>query len=236
MIIKFSSCNFASIIILGTFISCLQQKHSTVKEIISLELRNWFQPDWQSPDWDNSGSITISGEKANSENLMSVFSQWDKDSLYFYLKVKDVDLRAYQKEKDHPQLFLDDMVEVLIDAHNDKNNCWSDDDIVYHINLFGEKKDDRGTKECNSDSKWDGHGGISVQLFGTLNDTIDSDEGYIVTLSLPWSDLDLNPRIGLSLGINFANGDNDGKGRQLFDWVGVFPLRSPYAFGNLILN
>ncbi|MEI8203970.1 MAG: sugar-binding protein [Bacteroidota bacterium] len=194
------------------------------------------QPNWQSADWVKPFTIKITGEKAKSENCLSVFSIWDNDSLYFFFKVTDTDLRAYQTEKDNAKLYLDDMLEVLIDTQNKKDSCWGENDIIYHVNILGIKKDDRGNKNCLSDPNWDGKAGILVQLLGTMNDSTDIDKGYLITLSFPWEELSVKPHKGLTMGINFANGDNDGKGRQLYDWVGAWPMRSPYAFGDLILR
>jgi len=186
-------------------------------------------------DWSQANPLSFENP-AESDNLVTVRSLWDTDSLYFLLTVADKDLRAYQIEKDHRLLYLDDMVEILIDAHNDKNDCWNTDDIVYHINLLGQKKDDRGTKDCESDTAWDGEASYSVRLFGTVNDTTDIDKGYHVEIAFPWSELGVRPEEGRAIGINFANGDNDGNGRQLFDWAGAWPLRTPSAFGTLYLK
>lgn len=143
-------------------------------------------------------------------------------------------LLAEKQMKSH--LKDNDMVEVLIDTQNDKDTCWAADDIVYHINLLGVKKDDRGTPTCQTNPLWDGNAHITVIHFGTVNDTTDIDQGYMVMLALSWTELEQKPIPGLTMGINFANSDNNGKGRQLFDWVGAWPMRSPYAFGNLILK
>ena len=171
-----------------------------------------------------------------SDNTVSVKSLWDRDSLYFLFRVTDKTLRAFQTEKDHPKLFLDDMVEILIDANNDKNSCWGIDDFVYHINILGVIKDDRGTADCQSDPSWDGNACCTVTLFGTLNDSSGSALGYMVEIALPWTDINIQPHYNLKIGINFANGDNDGNGRQLFDWSGADPMRSPHAFGTLVLK
>jgi hypothetical protein len=226
---------FAISILLITQIGC-QKKQSTVnKEINSVFFNKITQPAWNSSDWNKKGNVVLNGEEEQSENKLWAFSRWNNDSLWFFFKVEDQCLRAYQTEKDHSKLFLDDMVEILIDTKNDKDSCWAEDDIVYHINLLKNKKDDRGTKECITNPAWNGVAHISVQLYGTLNDTTDLDTGYIVSLVFPWKELEQSPKPGLMMGINFANGDNDGKGRQLFDWAGAWPMRSPYAFGNLIL-
>jgi hypothetical protein len=210
-------------------------KQQEKKEIHSVFTLQVYQPGWDAKEWKWEGNVIVDGEAEGSENKFIVFSRWNNDSLYFYFKVMDNCLRAYQTEQDHERLFLDDMVEVLIDTQNTKDSCWGEHDIVYHINLMGVKKDDRGTPECITDPEWNGNARISVQLFGSLNDTTDIDTGYIVTLVLPWQELEQVPQPGLIMGINFANGDNDGKGRQLFDWVGAWPMRSPYAFGDLII-
>lgn len=187
-------------------------------------------------DWILSDSISFDGVENKSENTVVVKSLWDEDYLYFLFKVSDTNLQSHQVEQDHPKLFLDDMVEFLIDAANHKDSCWNESKIVYHINLSGIKKDDRGSTNCFSDPSWNGNANYSVKLFGTLNDTNDSDEGYMVEVAIPWSELLLIPHENKVLGVNFANGDNDCNGRQLFDWVGAFPLRSPHLFGNLVLR
>lgn len=229
--------NFLIVVSLSIIlIACINKETGNVNEIYSVFTKEVICSSWELQGWDKPETIVISGEKAGSENRLHVFSQWNNDSLYFYFKVEDTDLRAYQTEKNHSELFLDDMVEILIDTGNHRDSCWSEDDIVYHVNLLGVKKDDRGSKECISDPTWDGNARISLQILGTLNDTTDIDTGYLITLAFPWDEVGRKPEPGLIMGINFANGDNDGKGRQIFDWVGAWPMRSPYAFGKLILK
>ncbi|MCC5931391.1 MAG: hypothetical protein JJU28_19240 [Cyclobacteriaceae bacterium] len=227
---------FNGLVAMLCFSSCKDHSTTVDKELHALYSKEIIEPIWDSRAWSGPQSILIDGEKAESDNKMFIFSRWNVDSLYFFFKVEDNCLRAYQTEKDHPKLYLDDMVEVLIDTQNDKDSCWAADDIVYHINILGVKKDDRGSADCQTNPDWDGNGRITVQLFGSLNDTTDTDQGYLVTLALAWTELMIHPEPGLSMGINFANGDNNGKGRQLFDWVGAWPMRSPYAYGNLKLT
>lgn len=234
---KTSYSLFNFLFLLGGFIACGDGEVTTEKEIVSPFQEVIYELSWESPEWNKKDNVAIvKGNRGGSENQMSVVSKWNRDSLYFFFKVEDTCLRAYQVEKDHPKLFLDDMVEVLIDTKNNKDSCWAVDDIVYHINLLKVKKDDRGTLECETNPLWDGKAGISAHILGTVNDTLDADMGYIITLSLPWSELELKGEPGLIMGVNFANGDNDGIGRQLFDWVGAWPMRSPYIFGDLKLT
>lgn len=186
--------------------------------------------------WKQADSISFNGLKQGSENTVCVKSLWNEDFLYFLFKVTDTNLQAHQTEQDHPELFLDDMVEFLIDTTNDKDSCWNETKIVYHINLNGIKKDDRGTSGCISNPAWNGNAVYAVKLFGTLNDQRNKDVGYQVEVAVPWSDINQLPVKNLVLGVNFANGDNDNNGRELFDWLGIFPFRSPHLFGNLVLK
>tara|TARA_Y100001972_G_scaffold127871_1_gene186226 strand:+ start:2681 stop:3355 length:675 start_codon:yes stop_codon:yes gene_type:complete len=206
------------------------------KVIHSYYSREGKMVNWDSDEWNSSKTIRLDGAVEDSENRVSIFSLWNEDSLFFYYKVEDTDLRSYQVQQDHHELYLDDMVEILVDTQNDKDSCWDENDIVYHINLLGIKKDDRGSAECKTNPIWNGNASILVRLLGTLNDTLNRDEGYMIKIGFSWIELEQIPKESLTMGINFANGDNDGKGRQLFDWVNAWPMRSPHAYGYVILK
>lgn len=229
---------FPSVIICLTCLSflCVSMTGKKVGQLESGYKKHGVKIDGLLNEWDEKDTIILDGAKANSENMVKIRSCWDSKMLYLSFDLKDNDLRAYQDSTDHPKLFLDDMVEFLLDTQNDKDSCWGTDDIVYHINLAGAKKDDRGTANCKTDPSWNGKAAYRVKMYGTLNDTSDVDRGYSVEIGIPWKEIGKTPKSGLVMGINFTNGDNDGKGRQLFDWAGAWPLRSPYAFGNLILK
>lgn len=227
---------FCLVAFAGVIISCGRDAGSTGKSVASHYITDYSLSGWNMPEFENPDCVRIEGSTAGSENTMAVFSRWNEDSLCFFFRVEDTDLRAYQTERDHPQLWLDDMVEILIDTQNNKDSCWAEDDIVYHINILEYVKDDRGSRECATNPAWNGKARFRVQLFGTVNDTTDVDQGYLLTLSFPWEEIGPVPSRNLTMGVNFANGDNDGRGRQLFDWVGASPMRSPYAFGNLVLK
>ena len=216
------------------FVTCTLQPQKD-KIIFSYHITSGFGSEGLQNAWLKADSIQFE-KPEESDNRVVVKTLWNNDSLYFLFQVSDNILRAFQTEKDHPELYLDDMVEILIDANNDKDSCWKTDDIVYHINLLGVKKDDRGTTDCQTDPTWDGNARYTVRLFGKLNDMSGIASGYTVEMAIPWSELDLHPQKNLHIGVNFANGDNDGNGRQLFDWSGAWPMRSPYAFGTLVLK
>lgn len=170
-------------------------------------------------------------DSAVCDNVMTVSSCWSADSLYFRFDVKDTKLRAFQTQKDSPELFLDDMVEVLLDCNMDRVRDWLEDDFVYHINLLGQKKDDRGLGGGRLDVSWDGVAKYRITLRGTLNDDSDIDDGYTVELAIPWTEIGRKPHPGLRMGVNFACSDNDGLGRQLMKWQPSDITRDTDTFG-----
>lgn len=170
------------------------------------------------------------------DNEMTVSSCWTLDSLYFKFEVRDTNLQAYCTRKDSPKLFLDDMVEFLLDCNFDRNRAWLPDDIIYHINILGYKKDDRGLENGKSDSSWDGKAEYDIVVRGTVNDDSDKDLGYTVIVAIPWDEIGHTPKKGLKMGVNFVCGDNDGNGRQLLKWCPSETTRDTGTFGVIILN
>lgn len=170
-----------------------------------------------------------------SDNRISCTSAWDTEYLYLAFQVDDTQLNAVQIKRDHTELYLDDMVEFLLDPLCDASDLWLPDDMVYHINLLGTVKDDRGTVAGKKNIAWNGTAKYALKLQGTLNNDTDLDGGYILEVAIPWEELGVTPISGLELGYNFANGDNDGKGRQLFDWRSAWPMRNPRQFGTIEL-
>jgi hypothetical protein len=182
--------------------------------------------------WNAADSIMITDNTRRSDNVIKVKTLWDEQNLYIAFDVKDKNLQSKQTIQDNGQLSKDDIVEFLVDPANKKDSCWGIQDVIYHINLLSQKKDDRGTTDCKTDSKWNGNAKYAVKLFGTLNDSTDIDKGYVVEISILWEELGLKPSPGNKIGIDFGNGDSG----IFFDWVGAHPFRSPYAFGDLILK
>jgi hypothetical protein len=202
------------------------------KELFCLPADQPIKIDGQLNEWGNGRSITIQDKSQKSEANAVIKTLWNNENLFIAFQVQDADLKAEQTVLDHPELYLDDMVEFLIDTQNNKDTCWNEDDIIYHINLLGQKKDDRGTVECITNPKWNGDAEFAIQLKGTLNNATDIDSGYMVEVRVSWKELGLIPVPGLKIGLNFAIGDNG----ILFDWVNASPFRSPDAFGNVVLH
>ncbi len=217
------------ILILVNFFTLL---YPAPKEFICLYTKNPVLIDGRLDEWGNAKSIFIADTRKETDNTAIIKTLWDKKYLYIAFEVRDKNLQAKQYVLDHPQLYLDDMVEFLFDTHNQKDSCWNVDDVIYHINLLGQKKDDRGSSGCITNPTWNGSAKYVIHMDGTLNDTTDIDIGFNIEIAISWEELEVKPFPGFKMGADFADGDYG----KLFDWVGAMPFRSPYAFGNLILQ
>ena len=169
-------------------------------------------------------------------NGVQIYTLWDENYLYVAYEVRDRYLVGLQTERDHKALYKDDMIEVLLDPRQDATDLWLEDDIVYHVNILGQVKDDRGTPEGKSDATWQSEALFAVTCQGTLNDSTDLDQGFRVELAVPWSEIGKKPVPGETLGINFAAGDAEGADEHLWDWCGAHPFRQPSAYGVLKLQ
>lgn len=182
--------------------------------------------------WQISKKININDCSYKTKNTVTFRSVWDEKNLYLSFEVKDTNLGACQNLLDHPLLYKDDMVEFLLDPYNEKDSCWGINNLIYHINILGQKKDDRGSPACVTDAAWNGNAKYGITMNGTLNNGDDIDSGYIIEVAISWEEIKITPKSGITIGFDFANGDNG----KLYDWAGASPFRSPYAFGNLILS
>lgn len=152
--------------------------------------------------------------------------------------VSDTRLWAVVKENDSSDLWKDDIVEFLIDANNHHSPGWTTDDLIFHYNVLGYIKDDRGTVDGTSDRSWNSEGRYIVAPDGTICDNSDIDRGYTVLAAIPWSEIGREPAVGLTMGFNFGCVDNDGikiDYKPQFLWAKADPTRSPEQFGQLVL-
>lgn len=188
-------------------------------------------------DWGLASAVYIEAD-GGSDNTVAVRSLWDKDSLYFRFDVKDADLWSTQTERDDKLLYLDDMCEVLLDPRRDCSDLWLDDDIIYHVNLLGTVKDDRGEVDGGQDIGWNGNARCTVALDGTLNDSDDIDTGYAIEIAIPWTEIGRTPSKGLEINVNYGCGDRDSEERTrcLSFLRRHFPTRTPSSFATLELT
>ena len=148
-----------------------------------------------------------------SANFKTVY---DSQALYILVDVTDDRLVS-----DSTESWLDDGVEVFIDADNSKANVYGDNDYQFHF-------DWDATAPAVGESHHNKTNGVQYAFTRT-------DKGYRLEAKLPWSTLGTTPAAGKKIGLDVhVNDDDDGGDRDTkIMWFGDHDVawQQPSAFG-----
>ncbi|MHC4167584.1 MAG: sugar-binding protein, partial [Planctomycetota bacterium] len=123
-------------------------------------------------------------------------AMWDEDNLYVLVNVMDDVLK-----NDSDEFWLDDAVEVFIDADNSKSPDYGDNDYQYFFEWA----------QANPQMGEFKHGRITGVEFAVGR----ADVGYRVEIKFPWSTLGADPSVGAKIGLDVhVNDDDDGGDRD----------------------
>jgi len=143
-------------------------------------------------------------------------TMYDKEALYFLVEVNDERLIS-----DSAESWLDDGVEIFIDADNSKSGVYGDKDYQYHF-------DWDATAPAMGESHHNKTNGVQYAFART-------DDGYRLEAKLPWSTLGTTPAVGKRIGFDVhVNDDDDGGNRDTkIMWYGQRDVawQQPSAFG-----
>jgi hypothetical protein len=122
--------------------------------------------------------------------------RYDAEYLYVALIARDIDIRGgFDKHAIDPHLWTRDTVELMLDPEGDGDN---QDYYEIQVNpqglVFDSAFDDYNQPRVLPDGpfghqEWRSEITVAVQLKGTLDDSTDRDEGYLVELRLPFRSL-----------------------------------------------
>ena len=110
---------------------------------------------------------------------------WDDEFFYFAFACQDPDMWAiYEREDD--KLWEEEVVEVFIDPDGDGRDYLELE--VNPLNAVVDLVIVRLEPEWESDLDWDIAGLRSaIQVHGTVNDSLDHDQGWTVEIAIPWA-------------------------------------------------
>jgi hypothetical protein len=147
---------------------------------------------------------------------------WDDKSLYLAFDVKDEDVvGGFDKRQQDPQLWTKDCVEIMIDPDgNGDNKDYYEIQINPQNLVFDSRFDEYNLpkEEPNGPfghQDWSAKLESAVHVRGTLDDSKDKDDGYLVEARIPWASFDkateVPPKPGASWRLNlYAMQNNDG--------------------------
>jgi hypothetical protein len=139
----------------------------------------------------------IYGSPSNDEDFSASYKAvWDEKNLYVLVDVTDENLK-----NDSDEFYLDDCVEVFIDADNSKSGSYGDNDYQFHFG-WAEANPSMGESQHNRTE------GVEFAV-GRAN------AGYRVEIKFPWATLGVEPSAGKKIGLDVhVNDDDDGGDRD----------------------
>ena len=159
----------------------------------------------------------IYGPPSNDEDFSASYKAvWDERNLYVLVDVTDDSLK-----NDSDEFWLDDCVEVFVDADNSKSGSYGDNDYQFHF----------GWASANPSMGESQHSQTKGVEFAVGR----ADAGYRVEIKFPWATLRVEPSAGKKIGLDVhVNDDDDGGDRDSkITWKGKEDnaWQTPSAFG-----
>ena len=136
---------------------------------------------------------------SNDEDLSASYKVlFDEKNLYILIDVTDDSLK---NDSDSEMWYMDDCVEVFIDADNSKSDSYDDNDAQYHFDW---------DKNSPAMSQFQ-HGKLDGIEFAMVT----TENGYRTEIKFPWSTLGVEPSAGKKIGLDVhVNDDDDGGDRD----------------------
>jgi AraC-like DNA-binding protein len=198
-------------------------------------------------EWPDSMFLSVAGSAGRARFA----SAWTKEYLYFAIQVEDdylfsdVDTtRRYFPFKNNDTtgylpLWLGDFTELCFNPKNIYNSIRSKShkEVLFSIQGIAEANNTDFIEERVY--LWGNNIKTAYQLKGSLNKHDDMDTGYVIETAIPWSDLDVKPASGLSIGFDFFYQDFSEKGSKAIreTWSGISAVNNdnPSEWGKLTL-
>jgi len=153
---------------------------------------------------------------------------WDKENLYMLVDVTDDNLT---NDSGSDQWYMDDCIEVFIDADNSKSDSFDENDYQYHFDW------DKSSPAMGEDKhgKTDNVEFAMVTSFDPAQDG--TEKGYRTEIKFPWSTLGTKPSAGASIGLEVHVNDDDDGDRTKLAWWGTkdTAYADPRTFGTALL-
>jgi hypothetical protein len=160
--------------------------------------------------------VTYAPASSDADLSARFKAMYDKEALYILVDVTDDQLRS-----DSAEFWLDDGVEVFIDADNSKSDVYGENDYQYHFDW-----------DSSSPAVGEAHHNKTAGVQYAFART---DDGYRLEAKFPWSMLGAVPNAGTRIGLDIhVNDDDDGGDRDTKRmWCAERDVawQNPQAFG-----
>ncbi len=194
-------------------------------------------------DWAPSDSIVF----ANNDNMITMFSRWDRKYLYISARIMDrcIISTFHAGSESVTGMSEEDDLEIYLDTGH-THSCilelpsrqflFAPAGMAYEVKYFRTPENTR----LRYISTHNHRPGILVKtrVSGTLNNEHDDDSCYVIEMAIPWKELNIRPKKSMKIGIEMWNTDRDfRKGYYSFaGWTTTAAnLKNPSEWGDLVL-
>jgi AraC-like DNA-binding protein len=176
-------------------------------------------------------------------------SCWDKEYLYFAVRIEDPFLFAHEKPVKETwvtktdsilSLWRSDDIELNFDPQLKRSSQRNQNQMEFVFNPSGIAQGNKYDPNTGKITVWGDSIKYRFRIQGTLNNTSDIDTGFILEAAIPWKSLGISARAGMQIGFDLFNRDYvDENSQCLFSsWSNIEDGEndSPSKWGTLVLE
>lgn len=152
--------------------------------------------DGQLTEWSDVTEVNFTVHTDGSTGSTSGTAQvvWDDDAIYFAFSISDTDVKSNYTDQDDNLFNNDDLVEIFLDFDGDQKNYLELGVSAANVNYDMTACPAVSCGFWVGNSTWDISGlETAVIVNGTINNSLDVDEGYIIEVKIPFSGLTSAP-------------------------------------------
>lgn len=150
-------------------------------------------------EWDGVPSVPFTVHTDGSVGSTSGTAQvvWDDDAVYFAFSISDTDVKSNYTDQDDNLFNNDDLVEIFLDFDGDGRNYLELGVSAANVNYDMMVCPAVTCGSWGTNSAWDITGlETATTIVGTINNSADVDEGYIIEVKIPFTGLSSAPSAG----------------------------------------
>ena len=187
-------------------------------------------------EWTPGDSIVF----LNNDNRIVTYSLWNKDSLYFGIRIEDKSIISRNESGKNDKFYdqINDNIEIYLDPDHDHSEILQFPDkriIVYAggllVNISGTTDGEKYTKTIDYNVK------AKIHIQGTIDNEQDIDGGYTIELMISFDEIGFDHTKMSGMGLEIWNADRDFINGSYFyaGWTTKASyLRNPSEWGNIV--
>lgn len=158
--------------------------------------------DGELSDWEGVSAVSFTVHTDGSAGSTSGIGKavWDSEAIYFAFEINDSDVKSNYTDQDDNLFNNDDLIEIFLDFDGDQKHYLELGVSAGNVNYDMTVCPSVSCGTWGGSSIWDITGlETAVTVSGTLNNSLDVDEGYIVEVKIPFSGLTSAPEANFSV-------------------------------------